>query len=405
MVETITKNDTAATAQPLLKPSAMTHLKSHLREYGILIALVLIMSLFQYLTDGTLMRPANLTNLFLQNSYIIIMAIGMLLVIVAGHIDLSVGSIVGFVGAIAAVMMVDYNLPTLLVVPVCMVVGLIIGGAQGYWVAYWRIPSFIVTLAGMLVFKGLTMVLLEGQSVGPFPKSFQLLSTGFIPDFFGSGRPNYTALLIGVLAACAIVFLAIRTRLKALEYGVEDEPLVFFVAKNLLVAGGFIYISYLLSTYRGLPNVLITMAVLIAIYTFFTNRSITGRRIYALGGNQKAAKLSGINTERLTFLTFANMGMLAAVAGLIFAARLNTATPKAGFAFELDVIAAVFIGGASMSGGVGKVVGAVIGALIMGVMNNGMSLLGIGIDWQQVIKGLVLLAAVIFDVYNKSKRH
>jgi|TARA_B110000879_G_scaffold104357_1_gene140753 putative multiple sugar transport system permease protein len=405
MVEIITKNDTAATVQPASKPSVGMHLKSHIREYGILIVLVLIMSLFQYLTDGTFMRPANLTNLFLQNSYIIIMAIGMLLVIVAGHIDLSVGSIVGFVGAIAAVMMVDYNLPTLVVVPVCMVVGLIIGGAQGYWVAYWRIPSFIVTLAGMLVFKGLTMVLLEGQSVGPFPKNFQILSTGFIPDFFGPGRPNYTALLIGVLAASVIVFLAIRTRLKALEYGVEDEPLVFFVAKNLLVAGGFIYISYLLSTYRGLPNVLITMAVLIAIYTFFTNRSITGRRIYALGGNQKAAKLSGINTERLTFLTFANMGMLAAVAGLIFAARLNTATPKAGFAFELDVIAAVFIGGASMSGGVGKVVGAVIGALIMGVMNNGMSLLGIGIDWQQIIKGLVLLAAVIFDVYNKSKRN
>jgi putative multiple sugar transport system permease protein len=188
-----------------------------------------------------------------------------------------------------------------------------------------------------------------------------------------------------------------------LKYGIQDEPFSFFIVKNALIAVAIIYLSYMLSTYRGLPNVLMTMAVLIAIYTFLTNSTTIGRRIYALGGNVKAAKLSGINTERLTFLTFANMGMLAALAGLIFAARLNTATPKAGFAMELDVIAAVFIGGASMSGGVGKIIGAVIGAFIMGVMNNGMSILGIGIDWQQVIKGLVLLAAVIFDVYNKQK--
>ncbi|PYF79574.1 MULTISPECIES: multiple monosaccharide ABC transporter permease [Marinomonas] len=384
-------------------PSVTSYLKSHMRDYGMLIALVVIMGMFQFLTDGTLMRPVNLTNLFLQNSYIIIMAIGMLLVIVAGHIDLSVGSVAGFIGALAAVMSVNYDLPTILVVPVCLVVGLIIGGLQGYWIAYWKIPAFIVTLAGMLVFRGLTLALLEGQSVGPFPKSFQLLSTGFIPDVFGVGRPNVTALVLGVLAASAIVFLAARSRSRALKYGIQDEPFSFFIVKNALVAIAIIYLSYLLSTYRGLPNVLMTMAVLIAVYTFLTNSTTIGRRIYALGGNVKAAKLSGINTERLTFLTFANMGMLAALAGLIFAARLNTATPKAGFAMELDVIAAVFIGGASMTGGVGKVIGAVIGAFIMGVMNNGMSILGIGIDWQQVIKGLVLLAAVIFDVYNKQK--
>ncbi|MBU2413867.1 MAG: sugar ABC transporter permease [Gammaproteobacteria bacterium] len=384
-------------------PSVTSYLKSHMRDYGMLIALVVIMGMFQFLTDGTLMRPVNLTNLFLQNSYIIIMAIGMLLVIVAGHIDLSVGSVAGFIGALAAVMSVNYDLPTILVVPVCLIVGLIIGGLQGYWIAYWKIPAFIVTLAGMLVFRGLTLALLEGQSVGPFPKSFQLLSTGFIPDVFGIGRPNVTALVLGILAASAILFLAARTRSRALKYGIQDEPFSFFIVKNVLVAAAIIYLSYLLSTYRGLPNVLMSMAVLIAIYTFLTNSTTIGRRIYALGGNEKAAKLSGINTERLTFLTFANMGMLAALAGLIFAARLNTATPKAGFGFELDVIAAVFIGGASMSGGVGKIIGAVIGAFIMGVMNNGMSILGIGIDWQQVIKGLVLLAAVIFDVYNKQK--
>ncbi|MGB0664648.1 MAG: multiple monosaccharide ABC transporter permease [Pontibacterium sp.] len=387
------------------KPTVLSYLRGHMRDYGMLLALVVIMVLFQVITDGTLMRPVNLTNLFLQNSYIIIMAIGMLLVIVAGHIDLSVGSVAGFIGALAAVMMVNMDMSVYAVVPLCLVAGLLIGAAQGYWIAYWKIPSFIVTLAGMLVFRGLTLALLEGQSVGPFPKEFQLLSTGFIPDVFNVGRPNVTAIVLGVIASAMIVYQATMQRLRALKYGIEDEPLSFFIGKNLLVSAAIIYLAVLLASYRGLPNVLITMAILIAAYSFFTTNTTTGRRIYALGGNEKAAKLSGINTERLTFLTFANMGMLAALAGLIFAARLNTATPKAGVAFELDVIAAVFIGGASMTGGVGKVVGAVVGALIMGVMNNGMSIVGIGIDWQQVIKGLVLLAAVIFDVYNKQKAH
>lgn len=385
-------------------PSIASYLAGHLREYGMLAALVVIMTLFQVLTDGIVMRPANLTNIFLQNSYIIIMALGMLMVIVAGHIDLSVGSVVGFTGALAAVMSVTFKLPTAAVIPLCLLAGLLIGAAQGYWVAYWKIPSFIVTLAGMLVFRGLTLVLLEGQSVGPFPKSFQLLSTGFIPDIFNAGNLNLTALLLGSLAAAMLLFFAVRTRTKAIRYGMEDEPFAAFLARNALVTGAILFLSWLLATYRGLPNILIIMASLTAVYTFISNKTTVGRRIYALGGNEKAARLSGINTERLTFLTFANMGMLAALAGMVFAARLNTATPKSGMGFELDVIAAVFIGGASMSGGVGKVTGAIIGALIMGVMNNGMSILGVGIDWQQVIKGLVLLAAVVFDVYNKNKR-
>jgi len=379
------------------------YLSQHLREYGMLAALVVIILLFQVLTDGILLKPANVTNIFLQNSYIIIMAIGMLLVIVAGHIDLSVGSFVGFIGALAAVMTVYWDLPTVVVVPACLLAGLLIGAIQGYWVAYWKIPSFIVTLAGMLVLRGLTLVILEGQSVGPFPRSFQLLSTGFVPDFLGINQPNVTAILLGVMVALALLWFALRDRKRSASYGIEDEPKGIFSARIAITVFAIVAICVLLATYRGLPNVLIIMALMIAIYSFLTNRTTVGRRIYALGGNEKAAKLSGINTERLTFLTFANMGMLAALAGVIFAARLNTATPKAGVAFELDVIAAVFIGGASMSGGVGKVIGAVVGALIMGVMNNGMSILGIGIDWQQVIKGLVLLAAVIFDVYNKRK--
>jgi putative multiple sugar transport system permease protein len=260
----------------------------------------------------------------------------------------------------------------------------------------------VVTLAGMLVFRGLTLALLAGQSIGPFPRSFQALSSGFIPDPFGLDF-RLLSLLLGVAVGGGMIVFGLRSRAKQARFSHVDEPLSFFLVKNGIIAAAIVYITYLLATYNGLPNVLITMAVLIAAYSFFTTKSVPGRRIYAIGGNEKAAKLSGIKTERLTFLTFANMGMLAALAGLIFAARLNTATPKAGVAFELDVIAAVFIGGASMSGGVGKIMGAVIGAFIMGVMNNGMSIMGVGIDWQQVIKGLVLLAAVIFDVYNKSK--
>ncbi|GGB14590.1 multiple monosaccharide ABC transporter permease [Allosediminivita pacifica] len=378
-------------------------LKGHLREYGILFALIAIMAFFQIATGGILLKPVNLTNLILQNSYIVIMAIGMLLVIVAGHIDLSVGSVLGFIGALAAVMIVNWDVPYLLAGIICLAAGAVIGMAQGFWIAYFRIPSFIVTLAGMLVFKGLTLWLLAGQSVGPFPSQFQLISSGFLADPFGMDGFNLLSLLIGIALAVGLLVLSIRSRQSQAKTGAPAEPFAFFAAKNALIFVAIIYMSYLMADFRGLPNVFIVMALLIAIYSFVTARTTVGRRIYAIGGNEKAATLSGINSKRLTFFTFANMGMLAALAGLVFAARLNTATPKAGATFELDVIAAVFIGGASMSGGVGTVVGAVVGAFIMGVMNNGMSILGIGIDWQQVIKGLVLLAAVIFDVMNKQK--
>ncbi|PPB80891.1 putative multiple sugar transport system permease protein [Albidovulum inexpectatum] len=391
------------------------YLTGHLREYGLLIALVAIMAFFQVLTDGTLLRPVNITNLFLQNSYIIIMALGMLIVIVGGNIDLSVGSVLGFVGALAAVMIVNWQMPVWVTVLACLLTGIVIGAAQGYWVAYWGIPSFIVTLAGMLVFRGASLWLLEGQSIGPFPTEFQRLSTGFVPDLLpwlgeplaalaGARRVNGLTMAVAALASGAILWLGLRARARDRAYGMELEPTAFFVLRNAIVIGAILFLSWKLATFRGLPNVLVTMAVLTLVYAFITERTTLGRRIYALGGNRKAAALSGIPTERLTFLTFVNMGFLAALAGLIYAARLNVATPKAGFALELDVIAAVFIGGASMSGGVGRVVGAVVGAFIMGVMNNGMSIMGIGIDYQQVIKGLVLLAAVIFDVYNKRKQ-
>ncbi|MEN9593211.1 MAG: hypothetical protein RJA21_1687, partial [Gemmatimonadota bacterium] len=258
-----------------------------------------------------------------------------------------------------------------------------------------------------LVFKGLALTVLGGASVGPFPKVFQLLSSGYVPDIFNftlNGAPfNLLALVIGIVVTGLIIYFNVRTRQNQQKHGLAEEPNVIFFGRNILIAVALIGFSWLMASYKGLPNVLIVMFALIALFVFLTTRTTFGRRVYAMGGNEKAAKLSGINTERLTFLIFVIMGALAALAGLIFAARLNVATPKAGLGFELDVIAACFIGGAATTGGVGKVVGAVIGAFIMGVMNNGMSIMGIGIDWQQVIKGAVLMLAVFLDVYYKNK--
>src|SRR5437016_5668976 len=380
-------------------------IRNNLRNYSMLLSLFAIMLFFQIVTDGTLLQPLNLTNLVLQNSYIVIMALGMLLVIVTGHIDLSVGSVAGFVGAVARVPLVRYHVASPIAFIACLLVGAAIGAAQGYWVAYFKIPSFIVTLAGMLVFKGLALALLQGQSVGPFPPTFQKLSSGFIPELLlpGAGTLYPTSLMIGAVLALALVYASAKSRAREQSHGIEVEPYVFFIAKSAVLSGMVLYFTYLIASHRGLPNVLVIMMALIALYGFVTRRTIIGRQIYAVGGNAKAAKLSGIKAEQLTFLTFVNMGALAAPAGVRFAARLNTATPKAGLGFELDVIAACFIGGASAYGGVGRVGGAVVGAMIMGVMNNGMSILGIGIDYQQVIKGLVLLGAVCIDVYNQRR--
>jgi putative multiple sugar transport system permease protein len=305
-------------------------------------------------------------------------------------------------------MLVKWGIHYAIVVPLCLILGGLIGAAQGYWIAYQKIPAFIVTLAGMLVFRGLTYVVLSNRPIGPFPRTSRCCRPALCPTscpFGGSATSlikNWTALVVVVVAGRAGSIYGFRSRASNERHGTENEPL-FFALQMGITSIVAIFLGFQLSTYKGLPNVLVVMAVLIVFYTFITTRSTIGRRIYAMGGNEKAAKLSGINTERLTFFTFVNMGVLAALAGMIIAARLNSATPKAGVGFELDVIAACFIGGASASGGVGKITGAVIGAFIMGVMNNGMSIMGLGIDYQQLVKGLVLLAAVYFDVYNKKK--
>ncbi|RUT35610.1 sugar ABC transporter permease [Paenibacillus zeisoli] len=377
--------------------------KNNIRQYGMIIALIFIMVLFQVLTGGLLLKPINITNLILQNSYILVLAIGMVLVIITGHIDLSVGSIAAFVGAISALLMVNMHLSPVLAVIVSLLVGALVGAWQGFWVAYVRIPAFIVTLAGMLLFRGLTMIVLEGQSISPFPNGFQKISSGFIPDL-GSGGLNLVALLAGIVLSVIFVINEVRDRAQHRKYNFDVIPQGLFIAKLVVLLVVINLFTYMLATYSGIPNILVLMFLLIVIYSFVMNKTVMGRHVYALGGNEKAAGLSGVKTKKVTFWVFVNMGVLAAISGLIFAARLNAATPKAGTNFELDAIAACFIGGASASGGIGTVFGAIIGGLVMGVLNNGMSLVGLGIDWQQGIKGLVLLLAVAFDIYNKNKR-
>jgi putative multiple sugar transport system permease protein len=381
----------------------VNQLKANIRQYGMLVALLAIMLLFQILTDGILFKPLNVTNLILQNSHILVLAIGMMLVIISGHIDLSVGSVAAFVGAVAAIMMVEMHVPFAAAIFLSLLLGALIGAWQGFWIAYVRVPSFIVTLAGMLMFRGLTMLVLEGQSIGPFPDAFRAISTGFIPDFPGDRGIHLISILIGILLTTLLIVLEAVKRMADIRYRFDTEPFAYFVAKLVILAAALNLFVYVLASYEGIPDILIVLLFLIFLYTFVANRTVIGRHIYAMGGNEKAAMLSGVKTKRVTFWVFVNMGTLAALSGLVFAARLNAATPKAGTNFELDAIAACFIGGASMSGGVGTVIGGVIGGLVMGVMNNGMSILGIGVDWQQAIKGLVLLLAVAFDIYNRSK--
>ena len=376
--------------------------KLNVRQYSMIIALVLIVVFFQILTGGTLLKPLNITNIILQNSYILVLAVGMVLVIITGHIDLSVGSIAAFIGAISAILMVNMKMNPVLVVIISLLLGALIGAWQGFWVAYVGIPAFIVTLAGMLLFRGLTLVVLKGQSIAPFPESFQKISTGFIPNPFG-GEFHTTSMIIGLLVSFIIIVLEWSSYHSQVKYQFDVLPKKLFYSKIIILFLIINVFTYVLATYRGIPNILVILLVIIAAYTFLMKKTIIGRHIYAVGGNLKAAELSGVKTKQITFGVFVNMGVLAALSGLIFAARLNAATPKAGNLFELDAIAAVFIGGASAYGGVGTVIGAIVGGLVMGVMNNGMSILGLGIDWQQAIKGLVLLIAVAFDILSKKK--
>jgi putative multiple sugar transport system permease protein len=377
--------------------------KSNIRQYGMVIALLFIMLFFQVLTGGILFKPMNITNLVLQNSYVLILGVGMLLCIVTGNVDLSVGSVVAFVGAVSAVLMIDLKMPVAAGVLLTLLVGLMVGSFHGFFIAFLRIPTFIVTLAGMLIFRGLTMVILKGQTKAPFDKSIQNIAAGFIPGNWHIAGFNGIAIAIGVGMSILFIASQLNNRAKKKKYDFEVLPLSLEIAKIVLIVVAINLLTFNLAAYNGIPIVLILLGLLIFVYTFITQRTIAGRHIYALGGNEKAARLSGVKTQKVMFWVYANMGFLAAIAGLVVAGRLNAATPKAGTNFELDAIAACYIGGASASGGVGTVVGTIVGGLVMGVLNNGMSIMGVSVDWQQTIKGLVLLGAVCFDVYTKSR--
>lgn len=378
-------------------------IKKVFQKYSMYFFLVLIMVAFQLLSNGVLLRPLNITNIILQNSYILILAIGMVLLIILGDIDLSVGSVVAFTGALSAIFTINMKMSTPVAILLCLLVGAAIGAFQGFWIAYVKVPAFIATLAGMLIFRGLTIVVLDGKSLSPFPAAFQMLSAGFIPQIAVVSGLKLSTLLLGLMAILIVTLFMLKNRNKKISYGFPVDSMSIFAAKIGLMTLMISWFTYVLASYEGFPNVLIILTFLVVVYRFLTNKTTIGRYIYATGGNEKAAALSGVDTRKIKFFMFINMGILSAIAGLIFSARLNAATATAGNGFELDAIAACYIGGASAYGGIGTVLGAIVGGLVMGVLNNGMSLLGIGVDWQQAIKGAVLLFAVAFDIYNKRK--
>lgn len=373
------------------------------RKYAMFIALAIIALFFQVLTKGILLKPMNVTKLILQNSYVLVLAIGMVPCILTGNIDLSVGSIVALVSAISGVCIISMGLPIGISIVISLLVGLLVGAWQGFWIAYVKVPAFIVTLAGMLIFRGITMVILQGNTLSPYPDIFQYMAMGFLPEF-GNENLHLLTIIIGALISICFMIYEMKKRVNAKKYLLEQVSKELFIAKLVGVVVVIMFSSFWLARYKGIPIVLIVLGALVVFYSFVTNKMVIGRHIYALGGNEKATKLSGIKTKRIMFLVYVNMGLMAALAGLLFAARLNAAAPSAGQGFELDAIAACYIGGASASGGIGTIVGAIIGGLVMGILNNGMSLMGIGVDWQQAIKGLVLLIAVAFDIYNRSKK-
>ncbi|MFU8876055.1 multiple monosaccharide ABC transporter permease [Micromonospora sp. SL4-19] len=375
----------------------------NLRQSGIYVAFVVIVALFAILTDGVSLSPGNITNIVLQYSYILVLAIGMVIVIVGGHIDLSVGSVVALTGAVSAVVVIQQGHPWWVGILAALAVGLAVGAWHGFWVAYAGIPAFIVTLAGMLLFRGLTLRVLDNISLSPFPAEYQRVANGFLNGLIGGDGYDAFTLLIGAIAVAGYAVSGFRTRVSRVRYDQPVESFPLFVARVVLVGAVIMCFAWQLAHARGLPIVLIVLAVLVLGYALLTRRTVFGRQVYAIGGNLSAAMLSGVKVRKVNFWMFVNMGFLAGVAGVIYSSRSNGAQPAAGNMFELDAIAAAFIGGAAVTGGVGTVVGAMVGGLIMAVMSNGMQLMGVDQSIQSVVKGLVLLLAVAFDVYNKRR--
>ena len=382
--------------------------KINLKKYSMMIALLAIIVAFAVLTEGKILRPMNVSNIIFQNSYIVILAVGMLLcILTGGNVDLSVGSIVALVGAVAGELIVTRQWNSYLVIFICLLVGIACGAWQAFWIAYVKIPPFIVTLSGMLVFRGLTLLILNGLTLAPFPQDYLKFSTGYLSGPFAEkitifgAQYNTISVIVGLLAVFLYVVATFVSRAKKLKKGYEVEPLVISLVKIVFLSAAVLWFFFTVGQFRGIPTVLVVLGIVVVIYGYFTSNVVQGRYLYSMGGNMKAAKLSGINTENMMFFAYTNMGFLAGVAGLVFAARLNSASPQSGTGFELDAIGACFIGGASAYGGTGTVLGTVIGALIFGVLNNGMSIMGINSNVQQVVKGFVLLGAVAFDIISK----
>lgn len=375
----------------------------NLRQSGIYVALVVIVALFAILTGGVSLSPGNITNIILQYSYILVLAIGMVIVIIAGHIDLSVGSVVALTGAVSAVLVIQQGYDWWVGMLAALLVGVVVGAWHGFWVAYVGIPAFIVTLAGMLLFRGLTHQVLDNISLSPFPSDYQQVASGFLNGLIGGQGYDAFTLLIGAVAIAGYAVAGFRTRVARIRYEQPVESFPLFVTRVVLVGAVVMSFAWQLAHARGLPIVLIVLGVLVIAYGLVTKRTVFGRQVYAIGGNLPAAMLSGVKVRAVNFWIFVNMGLLSAVAGIIYSSRSNGAQPAAGNMFELDAIAAAFIGGAAVTGGVGTVVGAMVGGLVMAVMSNGMQLMGVDQSMQSVVKGLVLLVAVAFDVYNKRR--
>ncbi|MCS5713257.1 sugar ABC transporter permease [Herbiconiux sp. CPCC 205716] len=374
-----------------------------LNRYSMAVALVLVVVVFAFTTKGILLRDQNISNLVVQNGYILILAIGMVMVIIGGHIDLSVGSIAGFAGAAAAILMVQYEVPWWIALILSLVVGGLAGAFQGFWVAYAKVPSFIVTLAGMLIFRGLTIALIGARNIGNLPEPFVFLGAGYVSTGAESG-PDLLTLAIGVLIVAGIVGWQIVSRRRRTRHGEKPGNPVYFIAGLVVVSAAILWLSYSLASFRGLPVVLIILVVLGVGYTVLMTRTVIGRHIYAVGSNRQTAQLSGVKDRRIDFFLFVNMGVLAALAGVIITARLNLATSGGGTGLELEAIAAAFVGGAAVAGGTGSIAGALVGGLTIGIINNGMSIMGLGTQWQQTVLGVVVLLFVAFDIWNKGRR-
>jgi putative multiple sugar transport system permease protein len=375
-------------------------LSGNLRQYGMMIALLLLMVLFTFMTDGLFVQPRNITLLLVQNGYVLILAIGMVMVIIAGHIDLSVGSVCAFVGATVALAMAQWHFPWYAAILLGILLGILVGMWQGFWVAYVGIPAFIVTLAGMLLFRGLDLMILGAQSI-PVPDAFQAIANGYLPAVGPVTNYHNLTLLLALIGVGAVIWMEMRHRAGLKKHSMKPASMVGSVTKVVLISALIIAFSMLLASYKGVPVVGLILLALIIIYSFITQKTVFGRHIYAVGGNRNAARLTGVNTKRIDFLVMVNMGMLAGIAGMVYTAYLNAANPKDGTGFELDAIAAVFIGGAAVTGGIGTVIGSMIGGLVMGVLNLGLANMSVDQNLIQVIKGLVLLGAVAFDVLSK----